>query len=126
MQEMRETRVMRALAYVVLAAFVLQGMVTQNHLHGAFAAPAFSSDVHQDGVALADAGKAGSTQLPAGEHDRNCPICQAASIAGAAFASSAPILRVPSLSTLFVARDERTIVVERFVAAWRSRAPPLV
>jgi hypothetical protein len=103
---------------------VVQGIVTQGHTHSA-AGQAFSADAAH-GLVLADAGKAGSNQTPSNDHERNCPICQAASIAAVAYAPSAPILRVPALSALFVPRDERGIVVERFVAAWRSRAPPFV
>jgi hypothetical protein len=111
----------RALVYLVLAAFVFQGFLTQTHTH-------WSNPVQKVSVggALSDAVKSASKQSPGDRDDGNCPICHAASIAGAMFASAAPMLRVPSLSSLVPYVDEHNVLVERFTAAWRSRAPPSV
>jgi len=121
----RKTRGFRAFVHVLLVAFVLQGVATQGHAHWATAGGKVLSAIAFQADAPSSASKTGSKQTPAGDHS-NCPICHAASIAGAAFASSAPVLHVPSLSALLPERDERRIVVERFAAAWRSRAPPSV
>lgn len=114
----------RALVYAVLIAFVAQGVIAQSHFHvgGAGGVGAFAHGVLGD-AAPASPGKSDSKQAPRGAHT-NCLLCHAASLAGAYFASAAPILRVPALSTLFVPRDERRIVVERFAVHWQSRAPP--
>ena len=109
----------QAFVALVLAAFVAQGLVTQGHWHTASG----------DGALLlsdASAGDHPAPKTPIKGDQNNCPICHAASIASAFFASAAPILRVPSLSTLARPRDERSVVVERFAVHWRSRAPPLV
>ncbi len=126
MLAVRYMRGYRALVHVVLAAFIVQGFVTQGHMHWGGAGQEFAAVASHAGAATTDATKAGSKQTPANRDHSNCPICHAASVAGAMFASAAPILRVPSLSTLVPERDERSIVVERFTAAWRSRAPPSV
>jgi len=126
MHAVRDMRVRRAFAYLVLVTFVLQGFVTQSHMH--FGAPAqkAAAGTHQSasGAVLGATQKSPGQQSPGGRDDGNCPICHAASIAGAAFASAAPMLRIPSLSSLVPYVDERSILVERFTAAWRSRAPP--
>ncbi len=115
---MRDWR--QAFVALVLAAFVAQGLITQSHRHAA------STD-----TALAFADASDDTDRPAPkapikDDQSNCPICHAASVAGAFFASTGPVLRVPSLSALVKPRDERAVVVERFAVHWRSRAPPLV
>jgi hypothetical protein len=110
----------QAFVALVLAAFVAQGILTQSHWHlasGDTTLAAFDASADADHRA---------PKAPVKGDQNNCPICHAASIAGAFFASAAPMLRVPSLSTLFKPRDERVIVVERFAGHWRSRAPPLV
>jgi len=115
---MRDWR--QAFVALVLTAFVAQGLITQSHRHAA------SGDA---ALALADVSDGAghpAPKAPLKGDQSNCPICHAASIAGAFFASAGPVLRVPSLSALVRPRDERTIVVERFAVHWRSRAPPLV
>jgi hypothetical protein len=110
----------RAFVCLVLSAFVAQSLITQAHVHWAAV---------DSGSVLADASAA---LQPAGggspvKGDQNtCLVCHAASVAGAISMPTSPALWVPSLSTLTKPRDERTIVVERFAAHWRSRAPPAV
>ncbi len=107
-----------AFVCLVLAAFVGQAVLTQGHFHWAADA----------GSVLADASGAhapGEKQPIKGDQS-NCPLCHAAAVAGAISVPTAPALWVPSLSTLSKPRDERAIVVERFSAHWRSRAPPAV
>jgi len=111
----------RVLVCVVLAAFVAQGIVTQSHAHwGGLGQNLLASSLQVAG------GAADPKQTPVKRGDANCPICHAVSIAGAFFAAASPILRLPSLSTIVLPRVERSVVVARFAAAWRSRAPPLV
>jgi len=124
----RDRRARRAFVYLVLATFALQGFVTQGHMH--FGAPAQKSigatQQSSSGVTLDATAKFPAKPLPGERDGSNCPICHASSIAGAMFASAAPALRVPSLSSLVPYIDERSVFVERFTAAWRSRAPPTV
>jgi len=110
----------RAFVCLVLSAFVAQSVITQVHVHWA---AADSSSVLADASAALHAAGGGS---PVKGDQNNCPICHAASVAGAISVPVSPALWVPSLSTLTKPRDERTIVVERFAAHWRSRAPPSV
>lgn len=126
MHAVRGLRTRPALVYLVLTAFVLQGLVTQSHMHFAAAAQQKSMAAAQltSSATLGVTAKSPVKQTPGERDDSNCPICHAASIAGAMFASAAPMLRVPSLSSLVPYVDERSVLVERFTAAWRSRAPP--
>src|SRR5262245_11456491 len=109
----------RAFVCLVLATFLAPSLIAQGHFHWN------SSGLER----LASA--AGDLHTPDGKgpikgDQSKCPICHAASVAGALAVPNAPALRVPALSTLIKPRDERAIVVERFAAHWRSRAPPAV
>jgi hypothetical protein len=110
----------RAFVCLVLSAFVAQSLATQGHMHWAVAD---ADSVVADALGAGHAPGGGS---PVKGDQNNCPVCHATSIAGAIAVPSAPALWVPSLSTLIKPRDEREIVVERFAAHWRSRAPPAV
>lgn len=106
----------RALAYVVLAAFVAQGMVFSNHVH---LAKSFS---------LADTQPSGGAAKkgPIERSDSTCSICNAAAGAGAFFGASAPRLRVPTLYSRAAAPGLSLAAVARFASPWQSRAPPSV
>lgn len=108
----------RVAVYVLLAAFAAQGLLTQGHRHFADAGAA--------GSGLSVAFDQTTSKQPIKGDQSSCPICHAASVAGAFFVPAVAVLRVPSLSTLVKPRDERVIVVERFAVHWRSRAPPQV
>ena len=127
-QAVRGGRGFRAFAYFVLCAFVFQGFITHRHMHWNGLANGLAADaIHiENGVVLSDLSAPASKQLPAGHDESKCPIYHAAAVAGCFLVATAPILRIPPLSTLALRRDERSIVVERFTAAWRSRAPPSV
>lgn len=127
-QAVRGGRGFRVFVYFVLCAFVFQGFITHRHMHWGDSADRPSADAFhvENGVALPDLSMPASKQLPAGHDESKCPIYHAAAVAGCFLAATTPILRIPPLSTLALQRDERSIVVERFTAAWRSRAPPSV
>lgn len=108
----------RVAVYVLLAAFAAQGLLTQGHRHFADAGAAVA------GLSVAVDKTTGKQPLKGDQS--NCPICHAASVAGAFFAPTASALWVPSLGALVKPRDERVVVVERFAIHWRSRAPPQV
>lgn len=106
----------RVAFYILLAAFAAQGLLTQGHRHFADARVAVS------GLAVDQT----TGKQPIKADQSNCPICHAASVAGAFFAPTASALWVPSLGALVKPRDERVVIVERFAVHWRSRAPPQV
>jgi hypothetical protein len=111
----------RALVSLVLIAFALQIAVTRGHFH-------FGHALDGAAVAAQDA----STDLAAGgskpskpSHDEsNCPLWHAAGVCGAAAPAVASVLFIVKPAPSRIAADERSIVPERFTAAWRSRAPP--
>jgi hypothetical protein len=106
----------RALVYVVLAAFLAQGMVFSSHVHLA------------KSTSLADAQQSGGTAKkgPIERNDSNCPICTASAHAGVFVAANAPSVHVQLIYSHAVKPNETIAAVERFVLPWQSRAPPSV
>jgi uncharacterized protein (UPF0212 family) len=106
----------RALVYVVLAAFVAQGVVFLNHVHVA------------KSISLADAQQSGGPvkKAPLDRGDSNCPICTASAHAGVFVAANAPGVHVQLIYSHAVKPNETIAAVERFVLPWQSRAPPSV
>ena len=80
MQAAREMRSRRALVYLVLTAFVLQGLVTQGHMHFvASAQKVFAAQHSVSGVTLDAKADTPVKPSPRERDDSNCPICHAAS-----------------------------------------------
>jgi hypothetical protein len=113
----------RAFVYAWLAAFVGQSIVTTSHFH---------ANAGTDGASVASIDGPASVAAQAGldkgakhksDHNAKCPICQAASVTGSFVAATQSVF-LPLFDTFFVSHDERIIAVERFMASWRSRAPP--
>ena len=112
-----------AFIYALLLAFVAQTIVTTSHFHGSGRADGTSigNFDHTIRVVLQPASDAGSKHKS--DDAAKCPICQAASLTSGFIGASYSIF-LPVLDSFLVSHDERIIAVERFTAAWRSRAPP--
>jgi hypothetical protein len=111
----------RAFVYALLAAFLAQGIAATSHFH-AGVGTAGGVEIDHTTKAVAQASKdAGSKHK--GDTAAKCPLCQAASLSGSVIAASHSVF-LPLLESFFVSHDERIVAVERFAAAWRSRAPP--
>lgn len=112
-----------AFVCALLAAFVAQSIVTVSHFHPVAGTSTSAIDVF-DGTSriVSQAGLDAGSKHKSDDASK-CPICQAASVTGS-FLAAAQVTFVPLLSTFFVSHDERVIAVERFMASWRSRAPP--
>ncbi|MEI9993965.1 MAG: DUF2946 family protein [Rhizomicrobium sp.] len=112
----------RALVFLTLLAFALQGFVTQTHIH----LPS------SGGPALADLfdGKAapspGQDKSPSKNDPANCPLCQSFASAGhfVTPAAAATLLPFLSISVIAVA-VQTTHAVPAVTHIWRGRAPPL-
>lgn len=114
----------QALICLILLAFVLQIAATRAHFHFDHA---FDVAAGTAGVQDADDQDAGGSAPAKPAHDEtNCPLWHAAGVCGAVAASVASVLFIAQPASSRIAVDERTIVPERFAAAWRSRAPPSV
>lgn len=115
----RRTRVFVAL---LLAVFLLQVAVTRSHFHlGHASATVAQAEVSGDTSAPAKPHKA-----PSGHDENNCPLWHASGICGAADVAVAVIVVAPISSHTRASFDPRVVFPERFVANWRSRAPPIV
>lgn len=116
----RDVRSRRAFVYALLIAFVSQGVVTQSHFHFGLGA-ATAAEAQFDGNKASTGTSEKGSKHDSG--DAKCPLCQAASLTGS-FVAASYSFSLPVSHTYFEVRDERVIAVERFTAAWRSRAPP--
>jgi hypothetical protein len=113
----------RALVSLVLIAFALQVAVTRGHFHFGHALDGVAAAaLAQDAPADHDAG--GSKPAKSLHDESNCPLWHAAGVCGAAAPAVVAVLFVAKPASSRIAVDERSIVPERFTAAWRSRAPP--
>jgi hypothetical protein len=113
----------RALVSLVLLAFVLQIAVTRGHFHFGHALDSVVATAPaQD--AVADQAAGGSKPGTPSHDESNCPLWHAAGVCGAAAPAVGAVLFIAAPAPSRIATDERSIVPERFTAAWRSRAPP--
>jgi hypothetical protein len=106
---------------LTILAFLLQGLVTQAHIHGEYLTAPSTGLTH---VASADA--ASTKQKPtAPDDEKHCPFCQEIMSAGAYVAPAPTLLLLPQ-QTFFAVTTE--LVVPAYVNAashfWRGRAPP--
>jgi hypothetical protein len=128
-QSRRQSGARRALAFFTLFAFLLQGIITQTHIHGATFSSGSGVGAWLAEAASADeaalAAKAPTKKLPAGDDSSRCPICQTAQLAGAFVAAAAVVVLLPSqsVSLIPVRADERRDF-ETASHSWRGRAPP--
>jgi hypothetical protein len=112
----------RALVSLVLLAFALQIAVTRGHFHFGHALDGVATTALADAPADLDAD--GSKPTKSSHDESNCPLWHAAGVCGAAAPAVAAVLFIAKPASSRIAVDERSIVPERFAAAWRSRAPP--
>ena len=112
----------RAIVSLILLAFVLQIAVTRSHFHFGHAFDGVMIAAAQD--APADHASGGSKPSKPSHDESNCPLWHAAGVCGAAAPTVASVLFIVKPASSRIAVDERSIVPERFTAAWRSRAPP--
>jgi hypothetical protein len=112
----RNSRV-RVLLVLLLAAFVFQTAVLRAHIHAGSA----QSVAHE----LTAEACGGGTPSPV-HNEKDCPLWHASSISGTGLIAVATTAIAPLSSTSRASLDERTTAPERFAAAWRSRAPPVL
>lgn len=119
----------RGLLLFVATAFLLQGYVTQTHIHrgaefGGIASLGFDSGKAAGKTAAADTrGERG--KLPGSDDPAKCPLCQAVGFAGQFVWPNAVVFVLPAQAASVV-----TAAVVFFVAPqidshnWQGRAPP--
>lgn len=111
----------RVFVALLLAAFLLQVAVTRSHFHWGNAGVAIAqADISGDHSAPAKQHKA-----PSGHDENNCPLWHASGICSTADMAVASIFVPPIVSYTRASFDPRVVFPERFVAGWRSRAPPI-
>ncbi len=105
-------------ALFLLALFVLQISVARSHFH---------FDLAERNSAALDGDITDGGPQPKPAHDEaDCPLWHAGVAGGAALLADACALLPPPATRSLRVADARTIFPERFTAAWRSRAPPIV
>jgi hypothetical protein len=105
-------------ALFLLALFVLQISVARSHFH--------FDHSERDALALAGDVTGGSPHPKPAHDEANCPLWHAGVAGGSALLADACVLLPPPATRSLRVADARTIFPERFTAAWRSRAPPIV
>jgi hypothetical protein len=109
----------QALVLLTLAAFVLQGFLTQTHIHIVPVGAPASADTY-DGVPGPAHDKTPSKGDPA-----NCPLCQQFASAGAFVTPAAAATLLPSLTVSVIEVAVPTAAfIARVTHIWRGRAPP--
>lgn len=116
-----------AITFMALFAFVIQGGVTQTHIH--FPSEAGGSIAAGSAVFTVDA-KSGPAQdrgqHPAKDDPDNCPLCQQILLSGAFLTPSLAVLQLPSEVALSILRAPAAIaVLQPQSHSWHGRAPPL-
>jgi hypothetical protein len=117
----------RALVVVTALAFLLQGLVTQTHIHGTTANFGFTAFLAKITAAYEteDFSKAPSKNSPVKDDAARCPFCQAAQSAGSFVTPVAVVLLLPwqnvPVVPLWVADNTRIPAASH---DWRGRAPP--
>jgi len=118
----RGTRVASALVHALLLAFLLQIVATRGHFHfGDTAATHVVAAQQLDN----GADPSGPSKVPA-HQETDCPLWHASLLCGSAVHATTVTIVAPLLRSARAPIDQRTIVPERFNAAWRSRAPPIL
>ena len=110
---------LRALVFLTLAAFTMQGFLTQTHIHGA---------PSTGGPSIIDTFEGGKvpSKDPTKNDEASCPLCQAFASSGAFVTPAAAAFLLPAFSVSII-----DVVVHATSASsapthsWRGRAPPL-
>lgn len=116
------TRRARVFVALLLAAFLLQIAVTRSHFHFGGAGAHLAEAQIPDG----DGTPPEPQKAPSGHDESKCPLWHASGICGAADLALASTFAPPISSHTGAQFDPRAVFPERFVASWRSRAPPSV
>lgn len=110
------------LAFVLLIAFFLQGLVAQTHIHGVrpVGSPAIGS------ISIAVAGPSDESGLPSDDDEAHCLLCQAGVLANGL---SVPIavglpMVIRILLGVMTIRSPPIFIVRPIGHASRQRAPP--
>jgi hypothetical protein len=110
---------MRALVFLTLAAFTMQGFLTQTHIHG----------LTSSGVAsILDTFEGGKTPSkdPTKNDEANCPLCQAFASAGSFVTPAAAAVLLPAFSVSIIdVVVHATSTSSAVTHSWRGRGPPL-
>jgi hypothetical protein len=114
---------------VALAAFSLQGYVTQTHIHVTTAAQAAAASRGGSKIAAKDAKtdprSTPRDRYPSNQDPANCPLCQEIVHAGHYVAPSAVAFFLPSQSLSIVPLlTTASAPHEPAGYSWQSRAPP--
>lgn len=118
-ESLRHSTRVQSLVFALLALFVVQIATLRSHVHVEAAAAAvveLASD-----ASLPPGGKKQPTH-----NEANCPLWQASGVCGSILVPVAVTVAAPPTVLVQAPSDQRTIAPERFAAAWRSRAPPLL
>lgn len=114
----RSTRV-QSLVFALLALFVVQIATLRSHMHVGAAVAAVVELSSDASLPL------GGKKQPA-HNEADCPLWQASGVCGSILVPVTATVAVPPAVLVQAPSDQRTIAPERFAAAWRSRAPPLL
>jgi hypothetical protein len=112
---MRHNRRLQSFALLFLAAFAFHVAILRAHIHTGAATGA--------SIDLADQAPATGGK-PVKHSEADCPLWHASATCGTGLIPTAAALVLPPKLSAEAPRDERNILLERFAAAWRSRAPP--
>jgi hypothetical protein len=119
----------RGLLLVVATAFLLQGYVTQTHIHrgvefGGIASLGLDSGKAAANNAVADKrGERG--KLPGSDDPAKCPLCQAVGFAGQFVWPNAVVFVLPTQAASVVAAAVIVFVAPQIDSHnWQGRAPP--
>lgn len=110
---------LRALVFLTLAAFTMQGFLTQTHIHAIAKGSPPAVDIF-DGAPAPAGDKAPSKNDPA-----NCPLCQQFASSGQFITPAAAAILLPSLAVSIIdVIVVATQAIQPVSHNWHGRAPP--
>ncbi|MEI9989472.1 MAG: hypothetical protein WDM86_05475 [Rhizomicrobium sp.] len=111
--------VSRALVLLTLVAFLVQGFVTQTHIHARPVGAPVAVDLFDGAKAPA------KDNAPSKNDEANCPLCQAFASSGQFLTPAAAAILLPSFSVSVIQLVPLAAKLVRSAShAWRGRAPP--
>lgn len=121
----------RGFLLLVATAFLLQGYVTQTHIHrtaefgGGVASLAFDADKAPGKTSAADKRGEQRGKLPANDDPAKCPLCQAVGYAGQFVWPAAIVFILPVQAASLVAASAPVFASPQLDSHnWQGRAPP--
>lgn len=118
-ESLRYSNRMQSLVFALLALFVLQIATLRGHVH---VGTATTSAVE---LASNISAPPGGEKQPV-HNEADCPLWQASGACGSILVPVTATVAAPLTVLVQAPSDERKTAPERFAAAWRSRAPPLL